>query len=55
MELNGAVPDFIVWPQPGEMNSGIDRQLDKAIEVLQESVKEWKATPEPKPVMATDR
>ncbi|MBN2450621.1 MAG: PD40 domain-containing protein [Lentisphaeria bacterium] len=34
MELNGAVPDVLVWPQPGEIPAGIDRQLDTAVDVL---------------------
>lgn len=45
MELNGAVPDYVVWPQPGEWPSGVDRQLTKAAEVLGEDVKAWKAKP----------
>ncbi len=38
MELNGAIPDYIIWPAPGDMPAGIDVQLDKAIEVLKEEV-----------------
>ncbi|MBN2210220.1 MAG: PD40 domain-containing protein [Sedimentisphaerales bacterium] len=34
MELNGAVPDYIIWPEPGEMPAGVDRQLEKAVELL---------------------
>lgn len=34
MELNGAIPDYVIWPKPGEIPSGIDRQLDKALEVV---------------------
>ena len=34
MELNGAVPDHIIWPQPGELPAGKDVQLNKAVEVL---------------------
>ena len=49
MELNGAVPDVIVWPQPGEMPAGKDVQLEKAVEVLSEDVAAWKARPRPKP------
>lgn len=40
MERNGAVPDHIVWPLPGEISSGKDRQLEKAIEVLIQDVNE---------------
>ncbi len=42
MELNGAVPDYIIWPTPGDMPVGIDEQLDKAIEVLKEEVETTK-------------
>lgn len=47
MELNGAVPDHIVWPEPGELPRGIDRQLTKAIQVLKADVKKWKKRPQP--------
>jgi tricorn protease len=46
MELNGAEPNHVLWPLPGEIPAGIDRQLDKAIEVLKE---ELKANPPKKP------
>jgi C-terminal processing protease CtpA/Prc len=55
MELSGAVPDYIVWDEPGEMPSGKDVQLDKAIEVLLEDVKAWKARPMPQLRKATER
>jgi tricorn protease len=47
MELNGAVPDHILWPQPGQMPHGEDVQLKKAIEVLQADVRAWKQRPQP--------
>ena len=31
MERNGAVPHHLLWPEPGELPSGEDRQLEKAI------------------------
>ena len=34
MELNGCVPDYIIWDQPGDVAKSIDRQLDKAVEVI---------------------
>ncbi|MCP4848067.1 MAG: hypothetical protein GY899_08995 [Verrucomicrobiaceae bacterium] len=34
MERNGAVPHHVVWPLPGELSAGNDRQLEKAVEVL---------------------
>ena len=45
MELNGAVPDHIIWPLPGEWPAGVDKQLDKAIELLNARVKEKLAQP----------
>ncbi len=55
MELNGAVPDHLLWPQPGELATGLDRQLDKAIEVLQKDVTAWQARPQPKLQKASER
>lgn len=55
MELNGAVPDYIVWNEPGEMPSGEDAQLEKAIEVLLEDVKAWKSRPTPVLRKASER
>ena len=55
MELNGAVPDVIIWPMPNEIPNGVDHQLTKAIEVLQEEITEWKAEPLPKLRKATER
>jgi tricorn protease len=52
MELNGAKPDFIVWPQPGDQT---DRQLDKAVEVLKADVETWKKRPQPKLINASER
>ncbi|MCP4785265.1 MAG: hypothetical protein GY903_25715 [Fuerstiella sp.] len=43
MELNGAVPHIIVWPRPAEIPNGKDRQLNKAVQVLQQEIKQWKA------------
>ncbi len=55
MELNGAVPDHLLWPQPGELPAGIDRQLEKAIDVLKQDVATWQARPQPKLQKATER
>ncbi|WP_395737319.1 S41 family peptidase [Prosthecobacter sp.] len=52
MELNGAKPDHVVWPQPGDKT---DRQLDKAVEVLQQDVGAWKKLPLPKLIKASER
>ncbi len=55
MELNGAVPDQIVWPGLEEMPRGKDVQLETAVKLLQEDVQAEKAKPQPKRVKATDR
>jgi tricorn protease len=55
MELNGAQPDFTIWPQPGDMPKGVDAQLAKAIEVLKEDVTAWKQRPAPKLNKASER
>jgi tricorn protease len=55
MELNGAVPDHILWPEPGEMPRGKDVQLEKAIEVLLADVKKWKERPMPTLRKASER
>lgn len=55
LELNGAVPDFIVWPQPGELPAGKDTQIEKAVEVLSKDVETWKARPKPKLIKASER
>lgn len=47
MELNGAVPDYLVWPNPGDMCRGRDEQLEKAVEVLSAEVQEWSRRPQP--------
>ncbi|MFO0940543.1 MAG: S41 family peptidase [Pirellulales bacterium] len=55
MELNGAVPDIVVWPEPTEIASGKDRQLNRAIKALEQSIKKWKADGEPALIKATER
>lgn len=55
MELNGAVPNVIVWPQPTELPTGRDRQLNRAIQVLKKDIEAWKAEPQPALIKATDR
>lgn len=55
MELHGAQPHVVVWPEPGEMPKGIDRQLEKGIEVLRSEVDAYKSRPQPKLRKATDR
>lgn len=54
-ELNGAQPDHLLWPKPGDLPRGIDMQLQKAIEVLQTDVATWKARPQPGLRKASER
>jgi hypothetical protein len=53
--LNGAVPDRIIWPEPGQMPHGEDVQLTKAIEVLQAGVRAWKQRRRPPLRKASER
>ncbi|MSR75735.1 MAG: hypothetical protein EXS14_09745 [Planctomycetes bacterium] len=55
MELHGCEPDEIVWPKPGEMPAGKDRQLERAVEELLSDVKAWNKRPQPQLRKATDR
>jgi len=55
MELNGATPNHIVWPQPGDPATSTDRQLTKAIEVLKTDVTQYQARPQPKLQKASER
>jgi len=55
MELKGAEPDVIIWPEPGDWPRGIDTQLDKAIELLDEEVTAWKERPQPELRKASER
>ena len=55
MELNGAVPDVVVWPEPGQVPKGEDVQLAKGVEVLLADVKAWKERPQPKLRKASER
>lgn len=55
MELNGAKPDHILWPKPGDLPRGIDAQLQKAIEVLKADVAAAKQSPQPQLRKASDR
>lgn len=53
MERSGCVPDVTVWPEPDDDATGRDRQLERAVEVLQEDVAVWKARPQPTPRYAS--
>lgn len=55
MELHGCMPDIVVWPAPGEMPAGTDRQLEAAVKALEADVAEWLKRPQPKLRKATER
>ena len=55
MELNGAIPDVVIWPRPGDFSKGIDRQLRKAVQVLEADVETYLAKPKPQPRKASER
>ena len=55
MELNGAVPPYVLWPDPADFARGYDAQLAKAVEVLSADVPEEAARPKPKLRKATER
>ena len=55
MELNGAVPHIIVWPRPTEIPNGKDRQLNRAVQVLQQEIEKWKTQQQPPLIKATER
>jgi Tol biopolymer transport system component/C-terminal processing protease CtpA/Prc len=55
MERNGCVPDHLVEALPGELPRGVDRQLEKAVEVLAAEVEAAAARPSPPLVPASAR
>ncbi|MAF09176.1 hypothetical protein CMK11_01895, partial [Candidatus Poribacteria bacterium] len=55
MELNGAMPDVVVWPEPGEMSAGVDRQLEAAVATLLEDVRAWRERPAAAPQTAAEQ
>ena len=42
MEKQGVVPDVTIDNHPDQLAKGIDAQLNKAVEMLQVDVAEWK-------------
>ena len=38
MEMNGCVPHVVVWPEPGEIPRGVDRQLVAGVDALMKDV-----------------
>ena len=55
MEHNGAVPDHVVWPQPGQLPAGTDVQLQKGLELLSLDVDASKAKRRPELRKASER
>ena len=55
MELNGAIPDVVIWPSPGELPAGKDTQLDKAISILEREVERYNAVEEIELIKASER
>jgi len=55
MELNGAVPHHVLWAKPGDLPSGKDTQLEKAVAVLMADAAQWRARPQPKLIKAAER
>lgn len=55
MELNGAVPDALVWPEPDDEAAGRDRQIEKAVAISLGEIKAEAAKPQPKLVPASRR
>jgi hypothetical protein len=49
------VPDVVIWPQPEELPRGVDRQLERGVQLLQEDVAAWLARPAPKLRKASER
>ncbi|MGF1579204.1 MAG: S41 family peptidase [Gemmataceae bacterium] len=46
MEKEGVVPDLVVHNDPNELTRNIDRQLERAVEILSSEVQAWKKSPE---------
>jgi tricorn protease len=55
MELHGAVPDVIVWPQPGDAAKGKDAQIEAGVKALLDDVQAWKNRPQPTLKKAAER
>lgn len=55
MEMNGCVPDAVIWPKPGERSAADDKQLARAIELLKEEVAEKEKIPHPTLKKASER
>lgn len=55
MELHPVQPHHVLWPEPGDLPSGRDTQLQKAIKVLKKEVRKDQKKPELKLIKASER
>jgi tricorn protease len=55
MELNGARPDTVLWPHPGDWPAGRDSQLREAVRMLSVDVRVWKKKRRPGLRKASER
>ena len=55
LEMNGAEPDVTLWPEPQDKAKGIDRQLEKGVEILQQEVTNSQTRIMPAPRKASQR
>ena len=55
MELNGCVPDVTLWPQPGAIPAGKDKQLETAVMLLLDDVQALEKKEPPKLTKASER
>jgi tricorn protease len=55
LELNGAEPDVVIWPEPQDAARGVDRQLEKSVEMLKQDVSAYQNRIMPAPRKASQR
>ncbi|HVJ79988.1 MAG TPA: S41 family peptidase, partial [Planctomycetia bacterium] len=55
MELNGAVPDIVLWPEPADTAAGKDRQLETAVAEIKKAIAAPQASATVKPKYASER
>ena len=55
MELNGAVPDIVLWPEPADTATGKDRQLEAAVAEIKKAIAAPQASGAVKPKYASER
>jgi len=54
MEFKPCIPDYIVRTEPGDIPSGRDPQLEKAVEVLMREINSGNTMKTPKPIYASE-